>query len=83
MATNQIRGLDKNDMLGRGLLNEHFKLSIIANFHFSHNKSMVTVSCHSKQSSHLIETKNTYLFPGLYMLHVKFGKNWLHGFRDV
>ena len=37
--------------------------SIKANFHFSHYKSMATVSCYSNQSSYLIETKSTLFVP--------------------
>ena len=65
MATNQIH------MVGRELLKKHFckkNLNIcsetakIANFHFSHYKSMETVSCHSNQSW----TKNIIICsPGL------------------
>ena len=33
----------------------------IANFHFSHYKSMETISCHSNQSSYPIGTKNTII----------------------
>ena len=59
-------------MLGRGLLKEHFCKTFIkyicsdtainANFHFSHYKSMVTISCHSNQSSYPIETKKNFFF---------------------
>ena len=51
-----------------GLLNKHFckkknsnipnDLADIVNFHFSHYKSMETLSCHSNQSSYLTEIKN-------------------------
>ena len=61
MATNQIKfsDLDKILMNRRGLLKKHFckkNLNIcseaakVANFHFSHYKSMETISCHSNQS---------------------------------
>ena len=51
-------------------------VAIKADFHFSHYKSMATGSCHSNRSSYPIATKNTTVrFPGLYMLHVKFGQN--------
>ena len=60
---NQIKytDLDKRYMKHRGLLNKHFckknkNISIEteknANFHFSHYKSMGTISCHSNQSSY-------------------------------
>ena len=50
--------LDKSRMKHGGLLNKHFckkksninnDLAEIVNFHFSHYKSMETVSCHSNQ----------------------------------
>ena len=50
----------------------------IASFHFSHYKSMKTIS------SYPIGTKYIIIHsPGLQMLYVKSGKNRLHGFRDV
>ena len=59
-------------------LNTCSETAKIANFHFSHHKSMETISFHSNQSSYPIGTKNTIIrFPGLYMLYVKFGKNRL------
>ena len=55
----KFSSLDKIHMLHSGLLKEHFctnfcqnicsEIVINANFHFSHYKSMVTVSCHSNQ----------------------------------
>ena len=54
-------------MKHRGLLNKHFckkipNISIEteknANFHFSHYKSMGTISCHSNQSSYPTGIKN-------------------------
>ena len=56
----KFRELDKNDRFGRGLLEEHFcktfvKISAViaskAYFHFSHNKPMETLSCHSNDST--------------------------------
>ena len=56
-----------------GLLNKHFckKTSIIpndlaeiVNFHFSHYKSMETLSCHSNQSSYLTKIKNITFVEG-------------------
>ena len=62
--------LDKIHMNRRGLLKKHFckkkNLNIcsetakIANFHFSHYKSMETISCHSNRSSYPIGTKKQY-----------------------
>ena len=85
--------LDRFHMKRRGLFKKHFckkkknliicsEIAKIANFHFSHYKSMETISCHINQSSYLIGTKkHTYSFPHLQMLYVEYGKNWLHGFR--
>ena len=36
----------------------------ISNFHFSHYKSIETISCHSNQSSHPPEIKNTTFVEG-------------------
>ena len=68
----QFSGLNKIHRFGRGLPKEHlckifvkiFKTAINANFHFSHYRSMVTVSCHSNQSSYPIGIKkHNYSFP--------------------
>ena len=61
--------LDKSCMKHAGLLNKHFcknkiLLSPISNFHFSHYKSMESLSCHSNQSSYLIKMKNITLVEG-------------------
>ena len=61
--------LDKIHLNRRGLLKKHFckkkknlntcsETAKIANFHFSHYKSMETISFHSNQSSNPIGTKN-------------------------
>ena len=64
--------LDKILMTRRGLLKKHFckkNLNIcseaakVANFHFSHYKSMETISCHRNQSFYPIGTKNLFLSP--------------------
>ena len=65
--------LDKSHMKRRGLLNKHFckkipNISIetekIANFPFSHYKSMGTKSCHSNQSSYPTGIKkHNFSFP--------------------
>ena len=66
--------LDKIHMNRRGLLKKHFckkNLNIcseaakVANFHFSHYKSMEIISCHSNQSFYPIGTKKKqyYLSP--------------------
>ena len=66
--------LDKSYIKHRGLLNKHFckkKFQISpsrqkknANFHFSHYKSMGTISCHSNQSSYPTRIKkHNFSFP--------------------
>ena len=60
---------DKSRMKHGGLLNKHIcekkvsnissELAETANFHFSHYKSMGTISCHSNQSSYPTGIKNT------------------------
>ena len=51
-------------------------LAKIVNFHFSHFKSMGTISCHSNQSSYLTGIKNTtYVEANVLSMYVKF---WLH-----
>ena len=64
--------LNKIHMNHRGLLKKQFRkknLNIcsetakIANFHFSHYKSMETISCHYNQSSYPIGTKNNIIRP--------------------
>ena len=59
--------LDKSRVKHGGLLNKHFcnkkksnipnDLAKIVNFHFSHYKSVETLSCHSNQSSYPTEIK--------------------------
>ena len=65
--------LDKSGVKHGGLLNIHFckkKLNIpndlakIVNFHFSHYKSMETLSCHSNQSSYPTGIKNKTFVEG-------------------
>ena len=61
------RDLDKSRMKHEGLLNKHFckkkisnipnETAEIVNFHFSHYKSVETLSCHSNQSSYQTEIK--------------------------
>ena len=60
--TCKLNDLDKSRMKHGGLLNKYFcnkknsnipnDLAEIVNFHFSHYKSMGTISCHSNQSSY-------------------------------
>ena len=54
---------DEGHLKHSALLNKHFsknETAEIANFHFSHYKSMETESCHSNQSSYLTGTKNNF-----------------------
>ena len=63
----KLSDLDKSRMKHGGLLNKYFckkikypnNLAEIVNFHFSHYKSMGTISCHSNQSSYPTGIKNT------------------------
>ena len=57
-------------------------LAEIVNFHFSHYKSMGTISCHSNQSSYPTRIKNTTYVEAivLSMLHAKFWLHPLYGF---
>ena len=57
----KISDQDEGHLKRSALLNKHFsknETAEIANFHFSHYKSMETESCHSNQSSYLTGTKN-------------------------
>ena len=66
--------LGKRRMKHGGLLNKHFckkrnqispmTWQQIVNFHFSHYKSMETISCHSNQSSYPTEIKNITFVEG-------------------
>ena len=59
----KISDQDEGHLKRSALLNKPFsknknETAEIANFHFSHYKSMETGSCHSNQSSYLTGTKN-------------------------
>ena len=65
--------LDKSRMKHRGLLDKHYckkisnipnDLAEIVNFHFSHYKSMETLSCHSNQSSYPTKIKKITFVEG-------------------
>ena len=71
--------LDKIHVNRRGLFKKHFckkNLNIcsetakIANFHFSHYKSMETISFHSNQSSYPIGTKTQLFVPHIYRCYM-------------
>ena len=76
----KFKVLDKIHMNCRGLLKKHFckkknlnicsKTTKIANFHFSHYKSMETISCHSNQSSYPIGMKTIVFVPPTYRCYV-------------
>ena len=78
-------------MKRRGLLNKHFcknKIQMsailakkIADFHFSHYKSMETLSCHSNQSSYPSGIKNTnYVEATVRNMYTKYRLNPLDSF---
>ena len=78
----KISDLDKMHMLGRGLLKKPFckknqnicsNTEINANFHYSHCKSMETLSCHSN--------KNTiHVVANVMSMYVKFQLHPQYGF---
>ena len=65
-------------MVGRGLLYEHFcktfvKIEINANFHFSHYKSMETLSCHNNETTWATTIKNIiYVETNVMNMYAKF-----------
>ena len=83
--------LDASRMKHGGLLNKHFckktttnipnYLAEIVNFHFSHYKSMETLSCHSNQSSYPTEIKYiTFVEGKVLSKYAKFRLHPLYGF---
>ena len=83
--------LEKSRMKHGGLLNKHFckkkksnipnDLAEIVNFHFSHYKSMETLSCHSNQSSYPTKIKNiTFVEGKVLSKYAKFRLHPLYGF---
>ena len=86
-----LSDLDKSHMKHGGLLNKHFckkkksnspnDLAEIVNFHFSHYKSMGTISCHSNESSYPTGIKNTtYVETNVLGMYAKFRLHPLYGF---
>ena len=81
---------DKSRMKHGGLLNKYFckkksnipnDLAEIVNFHFSHYKSMGTVSCHSNQRSYPTGIKNTtYKDANILSMYAKFQLHPPYGF---
>ena len=87
----KLSDLDKSRMKHGGLLNNYFckkknsnipnNLAEIFNFHFSHYKSMGTISCHSNQSSYPTEIKNaTYVEANVLSMYAKFRLHPPYGF---
>ena len=82
--------LDKSRMKHGGLLSKYFlkknsnipnDLAEIVNFHFSHYKSMGTISWHSNQSSYPTGIKNTtYVEANVLSMYAKFGLHPPYGF---
>ena len=88
-STNKISDLDKSRMKHGGLLNKYlykksnipYDLAEIVNFHFSHYKSMGTISCHSNKSSYPTGIKNTtYVEANVLSMYAKFLFHPLYGF---
>ena len=87
----KLSDLDKSRMKHGGLLNKYFckkknsnipnDLAEIVNFHFSHYKSMGTISCHSNQSSYPTRIKNTtYVEANVLSMYAKFRLHPPYGF---
>ena len=86
----KISNLDKIYMVGRGLLQKHFrktcfKISAVteinADLHFSHYKSMETLSCHSNESTWATTIKNIiYVEASVMNMYVKFQLHPPYGF---
>ena len=58
-------------------------LAEIVNFHFSHYKSMGTISCHRNQSSYSTRIKNTiYVEANVLSMYAKFRLNPIYGFLE-
>ena len=89
----KISDLDKIHMTGRGLLQEHYcktfcqnicsNTEINANFHFSHCKSMETLSCHSNEITWATIIKNIiYVETNLMNTYAKFQLHPPYGFWE-
>ena len=88
----KLINLDKSRMKHGGQLNNYFlkkksnipnDLAEIVNFHFSHYKSMRTISCHSNQSSYPTGIKNaTYLEANVLSMYAKFRLHPPYGFWE-
>ena len=89
----KLSDLDKSRMKHEELLNKYFckeKIQIspmtwqkFVNFHFSHYKSMGTISCHSNQSSYPTGIKNTiYVEANVLSMYAKFRLHPPYGFCE-
>ena len=89
----KLSNSDKSLMKCEELFNKHFcknKNSIIpnetveiSNFHFSHYKSMETISCHSNQSSYPTGIKNiTFVEGNVLCKYAKFQLDPHYDFRE-
>ena len=86
----KLNDLDKSRMKHGGLLNNYFckknsnipnNLAEIFNFHFSHYKSMVTISCHSNQNYYPNGIKNApYVEANVLSIYAKFRLHSPYGF---
>ena len=87
----KLSDLDKSRMKHGGLLNTYFckkknsnipnNLAEIFNFHFSHYKSMGTISCHSNQSSYPTGIKHaTYVEANVLSMYAMFRLHPPYGF---
>ena len=86
----KLSDLDKSRMKHGVLLNKYFckkksnipnDLAEIVNFHFSHYKSMGTISCHSNHSSYPTRIKNTtYVEAYVLSMYAKFRFHPPYGF---
>ena len=82
----KLSDLDKSSMKHGGLLNRYFckkkiQMAKIVNFHFSHYKSMGTISCHSNQSSYPTGIKNkTFVEANVLSMYAKFQLQHPYGF---
>ena len=86
----KLSDLDKSRIKHGGLLNKYVckknsnipnDLAEIVNFHFSHYKSMGTISCHSNQSSYPTGIKTTtYVEANFLSMYAKFRLYRLYGF---
>ena len=56
--------MKRGELLNKLFCKKKIQISQIVNFHFSHYKSMETLSCHSNRSSNLTEIKNITFVEG-------------------